>query len=349
MAKKGLLDLFSLVSQEIDNNINHYQFTITGAYGAGKSTFANTLFNKLGNAIVFGAEDRFKGIRDIRVVPISNWKEAIDYKKMLKKAIKDNNGDNPFDFDTIIIDPVGRLAKMCEDYICEENGWESLADAGFGKGYTLSENEFTDYVNDLKNIGFMIEFIAHGRTDTITPPRAAEGYQKFVPDVPKKLKYITQGEADFVFYLDVLRQVDEDTGINKPVRRLYMQNYADYELKVAIEGLPDYIDYENVDEGVEKFIAAFDKAVEYTKGKNGAKPVHKKHDVQDLPDTQPTQDDPVAGPSHEQLIADAIVIRDELLGKLERDNVIDILTNFLGTPVIADCKDDEKLKKFINH
>lgn len=341
MAKKEIIDLFNLTKQEIDSDISHYQFTITGAYGAGKSTFANALFNKVGSAVTFGFEDRFKGIKDIRVIPITTWTEALEYKKMLKKGFKENGGVNPFDFNTIVFDPVGRAAKLCEEYVCDENGWETLADGSYGKGYAVFEDEFNSYVMDLKRMGFIIANIAHGRTDTITPPRASEGYQVFVPDVPKKLKYAVQGEADFVLYLDVLRQVDETTGINRPVRRLYLQNYADYELKVPLEGLPDYIEYETVEEGVNKFIEAFNEAVNITGGgKKTEQP--KKDNIKERPQKQEPPKDDIY-----ELKNEAIEVRDKLLKNIDKEIVVDLLVKFLGTPNISECNDKDGLTSFI--
>lgn len=343
MAKKEIIDLFSLTKQEVDSDISHYQFTITGAYGAGKSTFANALFNKVGSAVTFGFEDRFKGIKDIRVIPITSWREALEYKKMLNKGIRENDGVNPFDFDTIVFDPVGRAAKLCEEYVCDENGWETLADGSYGKGYAVFEDEFNSYVMDLKRMGFIIANIAHGRTDTITPPRASEGYQVFVPDVPKKLKYAVQGEADFVLYLDVLRQVDETTGINRPVRRLYLQNYADFELKVPLDGLPDYIEYETVDEGVAKFIDAFEQAVKVTSGEGKTDPPKKDAVV----DKKVKKQDPPKDVLYELKNA-AIGVRDDLLKDIEKEDVVDLLIKFLGTPNITECNDEDKLNVFID-
>ena len=346
MAKGEIIDLFNLTSQGVDADIKNYQFTITGAYGAGKSSLATALFNRVGKAVTFGCEDRFKGIKDIKIIPIESWKNALDYKKVLTKGLKDNGGKNPFDFDTIILDPVGRLGKMCEEYICEDNMWESLADGGYGKGYNLLEDEFNSFVNDLKRLGFGVNYVAHGRTDTITPPRAIEGYQIFVPDVAKKIKYAVQGAADFVLYLDVLRQVDETTGVNKPVRRLYLQNYADYELKVPLEGFPDYIEYETVDEGVDKFIEAFNEAVKVTKG--GDQPKQSKS--ADKSSTKQKQQKPKTSETNlsiDELRNLAIAIRDQMLKNLDRDFVINKLKSALGTAMIQDCDDTVKLMAFI--
>lgn len=354
MAKrKELVDLFNLTKQTVDGDISHYLFTITGDYGAGKSSFANELFNRVGNAVIFGFEDRFKGINGARPVLIKSWKELLDYKKMLRKGIRDNNGDNPFPFNTIIIDPMGKAAEMCEKYVCEENEWDSLGDAGFGKGYTEFFKEFTTTFNDLIAMGFTIQRVAHNRLDTITPQGTAEGYQVYVPDVPKKLKYIAQGEPDFVFYLDVVRNVDEETRTNKPVRRLYLQNYADFELKSTLKGLPDYIEFETVEEGVDKFIEAFDKAVAVTRGEEWKeetveKSAEPKQPVkQELEEEKETSEDDAPDVDLEVLRSQAIEVRTSLLENLEREEVIEILKESLGTPKINEVEDSDKLIAFI--
>lgn len=329
---KDLVDLFNLTEQKIDDDLNHYRITICGNFGTGKSTLATELFNRNGNrAIVFGFEDRFKGIPNINVVRIHSWEEALGYKRQLSQGIK-KGAELPFN--TIIIDPVGIAGDMCTRYICETNGVEQLGDLAYGVGYNLLEQEFNSYIDGLRNMGFIVQFVAHGKLQHIVPPRDEEGYDIWTPDVPKKLIYKTEGEADFICYLDVLRQVDERTGRNEPVRRLYLQNYADYRLKVPVTGLPDYIDYKTPQEGAEKFIKAFKKAVkgENVESKATTKETAKNANTSDL----------------EALRAKAIEIRDKMLnsGKGKRE-VATVLKETLGTAKISECEDEGKLKAFI--
>lgn len=352
--KKELVDLFNLAKQTVDGDISHYLFTITGDYGAGKSSFANELFNRVGNAVIFGFEDRFKGINGARPILIRSWKELLDYKKMLRKGIRENNGENPFPFNTIIIDPMGKAAEMCEKYVCEENEWDSLGDAGFGKGYNEFFKEFSTMLDDLTTMGFTIQKVAHNRLDTITPQGAAEGYQVYVPDVPKKLKYIAQGEPDFVFYLDVVRNVDEETRTNKPVRRLYLQNYADFELKSTLKGLPDYIEFETVEEGVDMFIEAFNKAVAVTRGEDWKEEEPKKRTEpaesakpDPVEETEKFEDDTSVDVDMDALREQAVDVRTNLLEELEREEVIEILKQYLGTPKINEVQEPDKLIAFI--
>lgn len=327
----ALLDLFNIAEQGVDTNINHYRFTITGGFGTGKSTLSAELFNRMGKAVTFGFEDRFKGIGGLNLVKINNWNEARQYVQQLKIGVSKGK---KLPFDCVILDPVGRAGDMCSKYICKENNVEDLGDIPYGGGYSMLETEFDTFVDDLSALGLKVNYVAHGKLATIRPPRDPEGYQIYQPDVPKKLIYKTQGEADFICYLDVVRDVDEETGKSTPKRRLYLQNYADYQLKVPITGMPDYIEYETPSEGADKFIEAFNNAI---KGNtNGSKPEEQK--VVEKTDLEKLQDK-------------AALVRDKNLkkngGTMTQAEMKKVLEEHLGTYKIAECSNTDALSEFI--
>lgn len=327
------LDLYNLTKQTTNKNISDYKWTICGAYGSGKSTLATELFNALdGDSVTFGFEERFNGIEGIRVVPIRTWKEAKDYLKQLKKGVKDNDGELPFK--SIVLDPVGVAGDMCTKYICNREGIDEIGDIGYGGGYAMLKTEFEAYVDDLRNLGFKVNFVSHGKLETVKPPRGEE-YNIFTPDVPKKLIYKTQGEADFIVYLTVVREVDKKTGKSSAKRRLYFQNYADYSLKTPIKGMPDYIEYDEVEEGVEKIIEAFNTAV-------GIKEVGK---------IEPGVVENEEEESSKDIRQRATEIREKNLkkngGTYTPLKMKKLLEEMLGTYKIDECEDDEAILSFI--
>lgn len=327
------LDLYNLTKQTTNKNISDYKWTICGAYGSGKSTLATELFNALdGDSVTFGFEERFNGIEGIRVVPIRTWKEAKDYLKQLKNGVKDNAGELPFK--SIVLDPVGVAGDMCTKYICNREGIDEIGDIGYGGGYAMLKTEFEAYVDDLRNLGFKVNFVSHGKLETVKPPRGEE-YNIFTPDVPKKLIYKTQGEADFIVYLTVVREVDKKTGKSSAKRRLYFQNYADYSLKTPIKGMPDYIEYDEVEEGVEKIIEAFNTAV-------GIKEVGK---------IEPGVVENEEEESSKDIRQRAAEIREKNLkkngGTYTPLNMKKLLEEMLGTYKIDECEDDEAILSFI--
>lgn len=339
------LDLFNLTKQKVDPDISHYKFTITGNYGTGKSTFATELFNRFGRAVTFGFEDRFKGIDGITVARMKKWDEALKSLQQLRAGVKKNG----LPFDTIIIDPVGIAGEMCQKYICKRESVDEIGDIPYGGGYSMLQTEFNQFEDSLKEIGFNVQHVAHGKTEVVKPPRASE-YNIFTPDVPKKLIYKTQGEADFIVYLEVIRDIDEETGKAIVKRRLYLQNYADYQLKVPIPGLPDYIEYEEASEGVDKLLEAWEQAVGQTE--DGDDNTVKEN----VPEEAETKSETTVGITDtydsEALMKMAVEARDKNLvkngGEYTPKAMKEKMVKMLGTFKIAECEDLKALKEFID-
>ena len=338
------LDLFDLIDNQIDEDINNYSFTITGDGGVVKSTFANSLFNRIGRSVTFGCEDRFKGIPNLKLVPIwkDGWAAFVGYKNRLRKGLKEGKF---LPFDHMVIDPVGQLGKMCEKYVCQENGWDDLGSAPYGAGYQAFEKEFYTAISDLRNMGVRVDFVSHGKNETITPPRQ-EGYNVQMPDIQKKLKYLVKDEVDFLLYLSKVRKVDAN-GNAVAVRRLYLQNYPEFALKVPLDGFPDYIEWEGeVEEGVEKFINAFKKAVEYTNAKINGVPVASAP-VKSA-NIAPAVDES-ANVNIDELREAAEKVRDNMIGSgMSKIDVANAMREIMGTAKVKEVEDPKDLIEFIN-
>lgn len=337
---KEIYDLWGLEEETIDGDINHYSFTISGDGGVGKSTFAHNLFKRLGGSCTFGFEDRFKGI-GARVVPIDKhgWGAIDKYITQLERGLK---AGKELPFSHVIIDPVGQAGDICERYVIEENGWEDMSTLAYGKGYEVFEEEFRDKIERLRSLGLKVDFVAHGKNETITPPRK-EGYVVKMPDIQKRLKYLVKDSVDFLLYLTVERSTDA-LGNPVAVRRLYMQNYPEFSLKVPLDGFPDYIEWEgDVDEGIDKFIEAFDKAVEFTRKKKGLDGPAKEHKMQEpLMESDSDDEEDI-----DSLKEKAIEKRDKMLEDMTKQEVANLMKSILGTVKIAEVTNEDKLKAFL--
>lgn len=343
---KEIFDLWGLEEESIDGDINHYSFTISGDGGVGKSTFAHNLFKRLGGSCTFGFEDRFKGI-GARVVPIDKhgWGAMDKYITQLERGLK---AGKELPFSHVIIDPVGQAGDICERYVIEENGWEDMSTMPYGKGYEVFEEEFCGKIDRLRALGLKVDFVAHGKNETITPPRK-EGYVVKMPDIQKRLKYLVKDSVDFLLYLTVERSTDA-LGNPIAVRRLYMQNYPEFSLKVPLDGFPDYIEWEgDVDEGVDKFIDAFNKAVEITREKKGLKAPAKSSSNEPIKVQEDTSSPfEVEEDDIDTLKTKAVERRDKLLESMTKQEVAKILKEELGTVKISEVEDIDILKSFVN-
>lgn len=338
MAKKEMVDVFSLGFNDIESDFSKYTLTITGDGGVGKSTFVNRLYSRYNSTATFGFEDRFKGIAKMKCVAIESWDDLIKYKNQIRKGLKEN-GKLPFV--NLIIDPVGKAGDMCEKFTCEEDGIDTLGDKPYGGGYVDFEKNFVAIIEELRELGLVVSFVSHGKNETITPPRQ-EGYNVQMPDIQKKLKYIVKDEVDFLLYMSVIRTTDA-VGNPKAVRRLYFQNYPEFQLKVPLEGFPDYIEWSgDVEDGVDLFIEAFNKAVETTKKKN-------EQTVTQNPTTKQNDSRENNGQiaSVDSLREEAVEIRNKMLKTTEKVEVVKILKEHFGTAKLSEVEDETKLKEFI--
>jgi hypothetical protein len=236
---------------------------------------------------------------------------------------------------------------MCETSIIEEAGVEDIGDIPYGGGYTKFEDEFYGAIRELRSIGINVSFVAHGKTESITPPRQ-DPYDIQMPDIQKRLKYLVKDEVDFLLYLATVRDKNDD-GEPVLVRRLYLQGYPEFSLKVPLDGFPEYIEWSgSVEEGVDKFIEAFNKAVEITRSGSGEvihveeKKTSKKNKPAEKADKDDNSDDEL-----DTLREKAIMVRNVLMEDKTKTEVISILKDSLGTAKISECDDIDKLNEFI--
>lgn len=353
------LDLWNLEEQKIDDNLDNYSMNLFGADGSGKTSLMYAIRRKLGTTVIWGYEDRFKGVPNIRVVEMKNWKEHLAYVKALKKGLKDGKS---LPFKNIIMDTVGEAYVMCQDAVMEENDWETMS-GDRGARYPVVGKAFMDSVRELKHMGIIVNFVSH---DKII---ANDGsVDKITPDTANQIKHLVMGGIDIIAYLEKV-EVEDDDGEMKEVRRLWLSGHPSYKLKTPLYGFPKYIEYESVEEGANKFIAAFNHAVEVTRkmaeeGKDISNPNEENDkEIEVVEPTVPSVDEDELDDSEEdfeeestesnqeldieELRTKALEVRDNLREEKNDDEVRKILKESLGTVRIKNFDDAEKLVAFI--
>lgn len=359
-----LLDLSMLEDNIVSDDINEYSITLYGEGGSGKSTFANALKRKLGSSASFFFEPRAKGLGGIKVVECLSWNTFLSYIKQLKKLKKEGK---KVPFNNIIIDSVDSAYDKCTRYVMDENDWETLQ-GDYGNRYTTVGTEFKNAITALRNLGFIVTFVTHEKSKEAKDINNAS-YDKSIPIVSGQIQDIVNDQVDFIMYLQKITVEDEEGGRIER-RRLWLKNNPNMALKTPIKGLPDYIDYDEVDEGVTKFIHAFKEGVRITREmyENGedvnpneendmeieiASP--KTSDIleeepDDIEDEIESDDLPEEfnEVDIETLRKKALEVRDKLRNELDDNEVRKILKESLGTVKIKTYEDAEKLSAFIN-
>lgn len=337
-----LLDLMSLVDNVVSDDINEYSITLYGQGGSGKSTFANALKRKLGSSVSFFFEPRAKGLGGIKVVECFNWNTFKKYIDQLKRLVRTGQ---KVPFDNIIIDSVDSAYDKCTQWVLNENDWDTLQ-GDYGARYTAVGTEFKNAITTLRELGFIVTFLTHEKTKEAHDVNNA-AFEKSAPIVPNQIQDIVNDQVDLIMFLEKVTVTDDD-GDKKELRRLWFKNNPYMTLKTPLFGLPDYIEYEYVNEGVDKFIEAFNEAVEVTRA------MHETGEAPKEPKKTKKPKEVIQGEVGKEIIDDledthtkAVEVRDKLLETMERKEVAQILKNTLGTTKISECKDIESLYKFI--
>lgn len=343
-----LLDLMSLEDNIVSNDINEYSITLYGQGGSGKSTFANALKRKLGTSVSFFFEPRAKGLGGIKVVECTSWEVFLAYIKQLQK-IKKSGQQAPFD--NIIIDSSDSAYEKCAKYVMEENDWETLT-GDYGARYNAVGSEFKNAINTLRAMGFVVTFLTHEKTKEAHDVDNA-AFEKSAPIVSNQIQDIVNDQVDFILYLEKVT-ISDDNGDKKEVRRLWLKNNPYMTLKTPLFGLPDYIEYEYVNEGVDKFIEAFNEGVKTTRKMYSGEPIEEPKKTKSkvvepkVVESIDIDGENVDGLTLEELQQEATNVRDRLLKTMERPEVVSLLKESLGTANISKCSDEEKLCDFLN-
>jgi hypothetical protein len=194
---------------------------------SGKTTIAS----KFPNALLLAFEKGYNALAGVMAQPINSWAEFIKVTKQLKdEKVKEK-------FSTIIIDTADIAYSYCEKYICANNGVDTIADIGYGKGYALVGNEFDEKLRAIVQLGYGIVIISHA-TDKVFKDEAGQEYNKIVPTLDKRSNNIVARMADIIGYS---RSVTDADGNDKTI--LFMRGTPRFEAGSRFKYTPDYIEF----------------------------------------------------------------------------------------------------------
>ena len=147
---------------------------IYGPEGIGKSTLAA---NNMPSPLFLDTEDGTCQL-DVDRVPV----RSIDDLREAMAALLAEAKAGTCEYKSVVLDTADRLWVMCADYVCAENSWKSIEQAGYGKGYTVASEKFRalfDGFDKLMRVGFNVCVICHAKVDRIVPPDNTE-YNKYL-------------------------------------------------------------------------------------------------------------------------------------------------------------------------
>lgn len=140
-------------------------------------------------------------------------------------------------YDTIVVDLVEDLFKMCEQEWLKRNEIEHPSDMGWGKGYDGPRNEFFMEISKLLNLDKNVLLLCHGEVLEIKRKNGTS-YHVYRPSsrLPEKLLDMIEGRVRFMCRALVVTEELED----KKVKKRYLQ--------ISSNEDTDYINARGIDE-----------------------------------------------------------------------------------------------------
>jgi hypothetical protein len=122
-----------------------------------------------------------------------------------------------------VVDSADWLEPLVWARVCKDQGWSSIEDAGYGKGYINALDLWRQYIEGLNALrddkGMAIVQIAHTDIKRFDSPES-EPYDRYVIKLHAKASALLQEHSDVVLFANYrISTVKSDVGFNKKVTR----------------------------------------------------------------------------------------------------------------------------------
>lgn len=121
---------------------------------------------------------------------------------------------------TLVIDSIDGLEPLVWAETCARNGWSTIEDAGFGKGYVAADEvwrELLSGIKALRDAGIATLLIAHTEISRFDSP-TSDPYSRYGIKLHKRASALIQEAAQFVAFMNYRHTIKEkEVGFNKKV------------------------------------------------------------------------------------------------------------------------------------
>ena len=184
---------------------------VNGVAGVGKTTFAS----QAKSPVFLPIEDGLGTLQTTQFPLARTFDEVMDALAALYSE--------PHDFRTVVIDSVDWLEGLVWTKTCRDNGWKSIEDAGYGKGYIACLGLWRQYLDGLSALrderSMAVVQITHSEIKRFDSPET-EPFDRYVIKLHHRAAALVQEHADVVLFCNYrISTVKSDVGFSKKVTR----------------------------------------------------------------------------------------------------------------------------------
>lgn len=169
------------------------------------------------------AVQRTNALHNVLVQPIVKWE---DWKKVVRQLVRDR--DKLKDkISTIAIDTVDEAYKLCEKYICDDAGVDTIREvAAYGGGWKMLDDEFSGTLRELAFAGYGLFFISHSKDKEVLKDNG-EKYNQIVPALADRPFNVINKMVDIIAYLREV-EIKKDNEVQKKRMLFFRGNDSFY-------------------------------------------------------------------------------------------------------------------------
>lgn len=184
------IDILNIEPTVISRDLKGKYILVYGKPKVGKTTLAA----KFPKNLLIAFEKGYNAIDGIKAVDINRW---ADFKMVLRQLEKPEARAM---YDTITIDTTTIAYEMCEQFVCAQNGVQSIRDIPWGQGWNLVKKEFETCLRKITMLGYGLVLISHIETRKEIAPDDSE-IEILAPSMPKRCYEVVNQIVDIIGYI----------------------------------------------------------------------------------------------------------------------------------------------------
>ena len=185
-----MIDILTIEPTVISRDLKGKYLLIYGKPKTGKTTMASRFPKNL----LIAFEKGYNAIDGIKAVDVNKWSE---FRQVLRQLEKPEAQEM---YDTITIDTTTIAYEMCEQFVCSQNGVQSIRDIPWGQGWALTKKEFETCLRKITMLGYGLVLISHIETRKEKTADDSE-IEILAPSMPKRCYEVVNQIVDIIGYI----------------------------------------------------------------------------------------------------------------------------------------------------